>query len=456
MNLVVSPGSPLTGDISLPGDKSISHRAALFAALAEGESHVQNFLVAGVTNVMLQALTQLGVTWSLKDTTLTIQGQGILNRDDFTKPENLFCGNSGTTMRLLAGATAACGLPVNLDGSSGLRQRPMKRIVEPLQAMGVPIKASPENTAPLHIAARPQGQRLKAINYHLPVASAQVKSCLLLAALDADGPTVLHEPGPSRDHTEKMLLSMGVPLVKDQEPTDDPGVIYYQSRISPTTPLRLSPLNLLIPGDFSSAAFLIVAASITPGSEINLIGVGLNPTRTGLLDVLQSMGADIQITNTGESHGEPFGDLCVRYAPLNGTRISGSLIVRTIDEIPVLAIAAAFARGQTVVSQAEELRHKESNRIRDLCRELHRLGVEIEETQDGFIINGGRELRGGTVASHGDHRLAMALAVAGLAARDPINIEGADIISESFPEFSASLQSLGAAVQHEQIPNLSQ
>jgi 3-phosphoshikimate 1-carboxyvinyltransferase len=450
MKLVVSPGRPLMGIVSLPGDKSISHRAALFASLAEGESHIQNFLIAGVTRAMLQALEELEVTWSLQDTTLTIQGQGIMKRDIFSNPVNLYCGNSGTTMRLLAGGIAACGIPAILDGSSGLRRRPMKRIVEPLQAMGVPIQASPGYTAPLQIAARPQGPRLRPINYTLPIASAQVKSCLLLAALGADGPTVLREPGPSRDHTEIMLRSMGVSIIKDQQPTGDPGEIYYQTRISPPASLRLSPLNILIPGDFSSAAFLIVAATITPGSEINLIGLGLNPTRTGLLDALQSMGADIQVTNKRESHGEPLGDLLVRYAPLRGTRISGSLVIRAIDEIPVLAIAAAFARGKTIVSQADELRHKESNRIGDLSRELHQLGIEIEETQDGFIINGGQDLRGGTVTPHGDHRLAMALAIAGLAARDTIIIDGAEIISESFPEFSASLRDLGAAMHIEQ------
>jgi 3-phosphoshikimate 1-carboxyvinyltransferase len=450
MKLVVSPGRALTGDVSLPGDKSISHRSALFASLAEGESHIENFLIAGVTRAMLQALAALEVTWSLQDTTLTVQGQGILKRDNFSKPLNLLCGNSGTTMRLLAGAIAAWGIPAFLDGSSGLRRRPMKRIVEPLKEMGVPIQASPGYTAPLQIAARPRGQRLKAINYTLPIASAQVKSCLLLAALGADGPTVLREPGPSRDHTEIMLGSMGVSIIKDQQPTSDPGVIYYQTSLSPPAPLRLSPLDILIPGDFSSAAFLIVAASITPGSEIVLKGVGLNPTRTGLLDALQSMGAEIRVTNTMESHGEPYGDLRVRYTPLRGTRISGSLVIRAIDEIPILAIAAAFAQGKTIVTQAEELRHKESNRIRDLCRELQRLGIDIEETHDGFIINGGQHIRGGTVTPHGDHRLAMALAIAGLATQETITIDGAEVISESFPEFSASLRDLGASVHTEQ------
>jgi len=231
MKLVVSPGKALMGEVSLPGDKSISHRAALFASIAEGESHIQNFLIAGVTRAMLQSLAELEVTWSLQETTLTIQGQGILIRENFSKTVNLFCGNSGTTMRLLAGAIAAWGIPAILDGSSGLRRRPMKRIVEPLQEMGVAIRASPGYTAPLQLAARPQGQRLRAMNYSLPIASAQVKSCLLLAALGADGPTVLREPGPSRDHTEIMLGSMGVSIIKDQQPTGDPGVIYYQTRI---------------------------------------------------------------------------------------------------------------------------------------------------------------------------------------------------------------------------------
>jgi 3-phosphoshikimate 1-carboxyvinyltransferase len=449
MKLVVSPGHPLIGEISLPGDKSISHRAALFAALAQGESQIQNLLVAGVTKVMLNCLTELGVAWSLQGTNLIVQGREFCKKTSTAERVELYCGNSGTTMRLLTGAVAASGLHAILDGSPGLRKRPMKRIVQPLQAMGVPIQASSTNTAPLEIAARPEGRRLQALDYTLPVASAQVKSCLLLAALDAEGSTTLREPGPSRDHTENMLRGMGVSISKSQIPAGDTGESYYQSRISPADTLSLSPLNFTIPGDISSAAFLIVAAAITPGSDIKLSNVGLNPTRTGLVDVLQRMGADIQITNVCKNHGEPMGDLRVRSVPLHGTRVSGSLVVRAIDEIPVLAIAAAFARGQTVVAQAEELRHKESNRIGDLCQELKRLGIEIEETQDGFVIQGGREVHGGVVSPHGDHRLAMSLAIAGLVSSTPVSIDGPEIITESFPGFRASLSELGAEIHSE-------
>lgn len=450
MNLVVEPGSPLKGVVALPGDKSISHRAALFAALAQGESRIQNFLVAGVTRVMLQALTQLGVAWSLQDTELIVQGQGFLEPDNFITPVELSCGNSGTTMRLLTGAVAACGIPTNLDGSAGLRRRPMKRIVEPLQAMGVPIQSSTGGRAPLSLSARGKRQPLRSINYTLPVASAQVKSCLLLAALDAQGETVLNEPGPSRDHTENMLESMGVNVIRTRRESQDDGKTYYQTRISPNSHHHLAPLTISIPGDISSAAFLIVAASITPGSEITLPGVGLNPTRTGIIEVLQSMGADIRINESRQSHGEQMADLHVRYAPLHGSTISGDLIVRAIDELPVIAVAAACSKGETVVSQAGELRHKESNRIGDLTSELKQLGVEIEETEDGFEIDGKGQLMGGQVSSHGDHRLAMALAVAGLAAQHPVSILDAGIIAESFPGFSDSLIDLGAELHTEQ------
>jgi 3-phosphoshikimate 1-carboxyvinyltransferase len=449
MQILTTPGNPLQGTFTLPGDKSISHRAALFAALAEGESRIKNLLVAGVTQVMLQALADLGIPWELDGTTLTLQGQGFRGLDRSDEPIYLNCGNSGTTLRLLAGALAALGVPATLDGSPGLRRRPMKRIVAPLQAMGVPVQASPENTAPLRLAARPAGQRLSAIDYTLPIASAQVKSCLLLAALDADGPTTLREPDLSRDHTECMLRGMGVLLGSFAETRSEPQSTYFVTRIVPPDPPQLAPLDLSIPGDISSAAFLIVAALITPGSEITLQSAGLNPTRTGLLDALRSMGADIEVTPRGECHGEPFGDLCIRSAPLRGTRISGPLVVRMIDEFPAFAVAAAYARGKTVVSGAEELRHKESDRINALCTELRRLGVHVEETPDGFAVHGGRPVRGGTVKSHGDHRLAMALCVAGLAAQNPVLVQGAEIMAESFPGFTDKLKSLGADIQTE-------
>lgn len=443
MKIAAVPGSSLTGTVFLPGDKSISHRAALFAALADGESRIDNFLTAGVTEVMLDALSDLGVPWKMEGTRLIVQGRGI-KKGYQIEPVVLNCGNSGTTMRLLAGAISALGLSAVLDGSPGLRSRPMKRIIDPLRAMGVNIEASEQNTAPLTISARPAGSKLIPLDYDLPVASAQVKTCLLLAALGADGRTVLREPGPSRDHTERMLQAMEVNLTRRTGSSDNHH--FAEVQLEPPEDYGLTPLSIEIPGDISSAAFLIVAALITPGSRITIQGVGLNPTRTGLLDALQSMGADIKVSNSRESNGEPVGDLEINYRQLLGTHISGPLIVRMIDEIPIFAIAAAQARGRTVVSQAGELRYKESDRISALCQELHRLGVKVEEKSDGLIINGGEGIQGGVVESHRDHRLAMSFVVAGLAARKTVVVQNAEIINESFPGFRDVLVDLGGEV----------
>lgn len=459
MNIITTPGNPLRGSLSLPGDKSISHRAALFSALAEGESRIENLLVAGVTEAMLEALAAMGVRWELDGTTLTVQGQGFYDLQAPPQAVMFDCGNSGTTMRLLAGALAALGLPAILDGSTGLRRRPMKRIIAPLQAMGVPIEASPENTAPLKISSRSRERALRALDYGLPVASAQVKSCLLLAGLAADDPTTLREPGPSRDHTERMLRSMGISITSSTAVRDAEdeirntehviGNTYYITRLNPPKPIYLKPLNLTVPGDFSSAAFITVAACITPGSDVTLRGVGLNPTRTGLLDALGAMGADVEISEQGEHQGEPVGDIRIRHASLQGTQISGPMVVRMIDEFPIFAVAASYALGQTTVSQAEELRHKESDRIHALCSELGKLGVAISEKSDGFVIEGSSLPEGGRVESHGDHRLAMALSVAGLASRSPVTVQGGKIVTESFPGFTDDFRHLGADIDVE-------
>ena len=371
--ITVAPRRILKGSYSLPGDKSLSHRAALFAAMAERQSVVENFLVAGVTRAMLEALTALQVPWALDGTTLTVTSPGL--RAWKSPQQAIDCGNSATTLRLLAGALAAAGIPAVLDGSSGLRHRPMGRIVEPLQQMGVPIQATPEHTAPLCLEARPTNQQLHALQYDLPVASAQVKSCLLLAALAANGETILREPGPSRDHTERMFASWGIPVHSSQ--IQNGGQTLYQTQLTAPANLQLSPIHGVLPGDISSAAFLIVAALITPGSEVRLPNVGLNPTRTGLLDALWAMGAQIEITAETNRFGEPAGDLLIRSSQLTGTRISGPLVVRMIDEFPAFAVAAAYAKGTTVVTEAEELRHKESDRISALCNELRFLGVEV-------------------------------------------------------------------------------
>jgi 3-phosphoshikimate 1-carboxyvinyltransferase len=449
MKLVSAPGRPLVGTVVLPGDKSLSHRAALFGALAGGESRIENLLVAGVTDAMLGALTALGVAWELDGTTLVVEGRGLSGLQP--PAASLDCGNSATTLRLLAGALAASGVPAVLDGSSGLRRRPMNRIVMPLRQMGVDILTE-DGCAPLTMM--PSVKPLKALDYTLPVASAQVKSCLLLAALAAGGSTTLREPAPSRDHTERMLSSMGVQITThhrlDIEP-EGPAGSDQQNPVSvtltPPSPLSLKPLNLLLPADISSAAFLIVAALLVPGSQITLPGVGLNPTRTGLLDVLLAMGADIQVACQEERHGEPVGDLTVRASTLQGAQVSGSLVVRMIDEFPAFAVAASFAQSETVVSQAQELRHKESDRITALCSELRSLGVDAREKPDGFVIVPGRLTQGGSVHSHGDHRLAMALSLFGLAAQEEVVVDGSEMIPESFPEFVPALQGLGARIE---------
>ena len=437
MELIIKPGMPLQGSLILPGDKSLSHRAALFAALADGQSVIDNFLVAGVTQVMLGAISAVGVSWELRGSRLIIQGTGLSGLRPPLAP--IQCGSSATTIRLLAGALAASGIPAVLDGSPGLRRRPMKRIVQPLHRMGVPIQASDGGFAPLRLAARLSSQFLHALDYTLPVASAQVKTCLLLAALAADGPCTLTEPEISRDHSERMLAAMGV----------DIQVRCTRVTLNPPGSNRLKPLHLVLPGDISSAAFLIVAALITPGSQITLRDVLLNPTRTGLLDALKAMGANIQIDVRSDLGGEPAGDVSARFSILNGIEIDGTLAVRMIDEFPVFAIAAAFARGQTVVRGAAELRHKESDRILALCAELRQLGIDLDETSDGFRILGGKPVRGGTARAHGDHRLAMALAVAGLASETLVSIQDAEIVAESFPGFVDTLRTLGANLRQE-------
>lgn len=426
--------APIQGAISLPGDKSISHRAALFAALADGTSHIHNFLVAGVTQAMLENLTRLGIDWQLTNSDLVIEGSGL--KGFRTPNEPLFCGNSATTMRLLAGAVSAAGVFAVLDGSAGLRGRPMKRILTPLQSMGVQITGSPENTAPLTIESRGKS-KLSAQEITLQVASAQVKTAILLAALDADANTSIIEPGPSRDHTERMLQTMGVELFVSPET--------HTVRLAPRADLE--PLNINIPGDISSAAFLIVAACITPGSQLEINAVGLNPTRTGLMDALKQMGADIKVILNSEEENEPSGTIEVAYAQLHGTNISGDLVVRMIDEFPAFAVAAAFAEGETTVSQAQELRYKETDRIETLCQEFSALGVDCAENPDGFTIQGQKSIRGGSANAQGDHRLGMALAILGLNSEKPTQIKNAEIISESFPDFVATLNQLGAQMQ---------
>jgi 3-phosphoshikimate 1-carboxyvinyltransferase len=436
MKYRITPNRPLQGLAHIPGDKSISHRAALFAALAQGESRIENFLHSGVTIVLLEALTKMGVPWEHHDSTLLVKGQGLTG---LKTPTNVVdCGNSATTMRLLMGASVAAGIEAELDGSEGLRRRPMKRVIQPLQQMGARIISSADGKAPLKIMVRKRTERLKGIDYISPVASAQVKTAILLAALAADSPTIIREPGSSRDHSERMLSNMGAEVSTRNGKT--PIV-----QICPLSK-ELNPLRLTLPGDFSSAAFLIVAALIVPGSEITLEGVGLNPTRTGLLDALMRMGGDIEITNQQIRHGEPVGNLTARYSPLKSTRIEETQVVCMIDEFPIFAVAASLAEGRTEVRGAGELRTKETDRTKAICEKLSKRNVDIRELDDGFTITGPSKISGGTVPPTGDHRMAMALAVAGLAARSELTIEGAEIIHESFPNFMDELSKLGAEI----------
>ncbi len=456
LGLIARPSGPLRGEAELPGDKSLSHRAALLAALAEGPSRIENFLVSGVTAAMLQALQTLGVDWRLDGTTLVVQGVGLgAGRGcPVHSGTTLHCGNSATTLRLLAGALAAWGAEATLDGSPGLRRRPMGRIVEPLRALGVEIQAA-NGCAPLALA--PRAGRLQGGEITLPVASAQVKSCLLLAGLSADSPLTLREPGPSRDHTERMLRAGGV-AVESIAPLEG-GPSAWITRLPPPASRRLTPLAMRLPGDLSAAAFLVVAALLVPGSEITLRGVGLNPTRTGLLDALIEMGGDIQVQPTGDAGGEPVGDLTVRASRLHGVAVGGERVVRMIDEFPIFAVAAAFAEGETVVGEAAELRHKESDRISALGEELRAIGVAFTETPDGFRLPGRSQtadrrppapladLPLSVVFPHGDHRLAMALAVAGLAGAGPLAVLEAAIMEESFPGFVPTLLGFGADLE---------
>ncbi|MEG2414681.1 MAG: 3-phosphoshikimate 1-carboxyvinyltransferase [Kiritimatiellia bacterium] len=415
--------TPLLGTYRPAGDKSLSHRALLLGALAEGESVVERFLVSGVTRAMLHCLSALGVAWTIDEAqTLRVHGRGLHGFLPSSQP--LYCGNSATTFRLLAGALAGAGIPAILTGSEGLSKRPMDRIVTPLCAMGAKLSDT-QGCAPIVFSSA----TLRGITYAQPVASAQVKSCLILAALSAQTPSTFTEPGPSRDHTERMLLSMGAKIEMA------PGRVTVFPQIVP-----LQPLQTALAGDISSAAFLMVAASILPNSDFLLERVGINPTRTGILDVLRRMGADITIEHEGEMAGEPVADIRIRYAALHGTHVSGDEVVRMIDEFPALMIAAACADGETVVREAAELRTKESDRLAIMTTELRRIGITMDEYPDGFRIVGGKGIFGNaTCQAQGDHRVAMSLILAGLVAQHPMTIEGAEIIQESFPDFTSVL-----------------
>ncbi len=431
MRMTVRKVKGLRGQVRVPGDKSISHRALLLGAIAEGTTRVRNFLPAADCLATLACVRALGVEVErLSETELIVHGRGW--RGLMEPKDVLDCAGSGTTMRLLAGILAGQPFYSVLTGNEQLRRRPMGRIAEPLRQMGATVLGRNDGRLPpLTIL----GGNLHGIEYRLPVASAQVKSAILLAGLYADGSTVIHEPGPARDHTERMLAAMA----KGQTSNFKLQTSKFKVRGS-----MLSSLDIVVPGDISSAAYFIAAACLVPGSEVTIEDVGVNPTRTGFLDALRKMGADIVVENQHEVSGEPVADAVARAGELRGIEVRGNQVPRMIDEFPILAVVASQAQGTTVVSDAAELRVKETDRIANIAVELRKLGARIEERPDGFVVEGPTPLVGTRVNSHGDHRLAMSLAIAGLAAEGETTIEGAECIADSFPGFEEMLRALSS------------
>lgn len=425
MRTVVNKVSYLKGETEVAPDKSISHRTVILSALAEGRSRVKNFLEAEDTLSSCDCLRSLGLTIEKQGEELIIDSPGMNGLQEPTRV--LDCGNSGTTMRMLAGLLAGRPFMTILSGDASLNKRPMQRIITPLTMMGTKFMARRDNYPPLAV----QGGQLQGIEYHMPVASAQVKSSLLLAGLQAEGVTAVYEDQLSRDHTERMLKAMGAQIDMQSG----------QVRVMPGA--KLSPQDWEVPGDISSAAFLLVAASIVPNSEVLIKRVGINPTRDGILEILNLMGARITVQNAQTVAGEPVADLLVQSASLQAVEIQGTIIPRLIDELPVIAVAMAAAQGVSVVRDAAELRVKETDRIAAVCSQLSRMGVAIEATPDGFIVDGSKShLCGAEVDSFGDHRIAMSLAVAGLLADQPTYINNAEAVNVSYPQFWDTIKSL--------------
>lgn len=414
----VKPGGALNGSVRVPGDKSISHRSIMLGSLAEGTTTISGFLEGEDSLATLAAFKAMGVRIEGPyDGHVIVHGVGLHGLQAPREP--LYLGNSGTSMRLLSGLLAGQAFDVELTGDASLSGRPMRRAIDPLAQMGAVVEATASGTAPLKLRG---GGTLKGFTYDMPVASAQVKSCLLLAGLYAEGQTCVTEPAPTRDHTERMLSGMGYEVKRDGAKACVAGGG------------SLTATDIDVPADISSAAFFLVGASIATGSDLTLEHVGLNPTRTGVVDILRRMGADIQVTNEREVGGEPVADLRVRSAALQGIQIPAELVPLAIDEFPVLFVAAACAEGRTVLTGAEELRVKESDRIQVMADGLQTLGVDAQATPDGMIINGGN-IGGGQVNSHGDHRIAMAFAMAALRADGDIHIDDCANVNTSFPGF---------------------
>lgn len=428
MEVTIKPVRTLRGEVRVPGDKSISHRAVMLGALANGETEIDNFLFGADCLSTIHVMRTLGVQITIADKRVVVQGRGLKGLQE---PDDVLdAGNSGTTMRLVAGILAGCPFFSVLTGDESLRRRPMKRVIRPLTDMGAQIAARAGGAyAPLAI----KGGGLRAVEYKSPVGSAQVKSAILLAGLFADGPTTVIEPVQSRDHTERMLRFFGA------------RVEVAGTRVTVWGKPDLWGQKITVPGDISSAMFFLVAGATVPGADMVIRNVGVNPTRTGALDVLTTMGAGVELLNPKEINGEPVADIRVRGSRLTGTEISGAIIPYLIDELPVLAVAAAVAEGETVVRDAAELRHKETDRIAAVVQMLRGMDVDIEERPDGFIVRGGRRLKGAVCDSYGDHRMAMTAAVAGLTAYGETTVTNAECVKISYPNFYDTLNSISVS-----------
>ncbi len=429
ITFTIQPGGSLRGEIRVPGDKSMSHRSIMLGSLAEGVTHVTGFLNAEDALATLQAFRAMGVTIEGPEKNeVTIHGVGKHGLQEPKEP--LYLGNSGTSMRLLSGLLAGQSFNTVLTGDESLSSRPMKRVTEPLASMGANIKTQNDGTAPLHISGT---NSLKAINYDMPMASAQVKSCLLLAGMYAEGETTVTEPAPTRDHTERMLNGFGYPVQREAN----------KARINSKG--KLTACDIDVRSEISSAAFFLVGASIAENSDVTLKHVGINPTRTGVIDILRLMGANIEVLNERTVGGEPVADLHVVSSELKGIDIPEELVPLAIDEFPVLFIAAACAQGQTKLTGAKELRVKECDRIQVMADGLKSLGVDTEVTEDGMVIQGKTRdsIGGGEVISHGDHRIAMSFSIAGLRATAPIKVHDCENVNTSFPEFRDLAKQLG-------------
>ncbi len=420
--MVIQKIKKAVGQIKVPGDKSISHRAVMLGSLASGVTEISGFLKGADCLSTIDCFRKMGIDIDINGENVTVHGNGLrgLKKPD----EMLYTGNSGTTTRLLCGILAGQNFDTSITGDASIQKRPMGRVVKPLSMMGAKIE---NEYCPLYIT----GTKLHGIDYKMPVASAQVKTAIILAGLYADGETVIHEIEKSRDHTELMLSAMGADLTVDN----------LDITVKPTN--DLTAVNVDVPSDISSAAFFLVLGAIMPNSQITVTNVGINPTRTGIIDVLKDMGADITLENVHTSAGETVADITVRSSSLKGTTVGGDIIPRLIDELPIIAVAAVFADGQTVIKDAQELKVKETNRIRAVVDEFNKCGIDITETDDGMIINGGKSIHGADFKTYGDHRMAMSLTVLAQLADGESTLDDSDCACVSYPTFFDDFYKLG-------------